>query len=99
MAVLKLFKTLMRFINAEYYKGNESVLNGLEIVLNEKSGMLYIVDIVDYIVIADSWGIGVVKLENFLFNGYNATVEFRESKGWQAIKLSTDTEVNGVLNA
>jgi hypothetical protein len=35
--------------------------------------MLYVIDILHYIINDASWGFGIVKWENFLFHGYSAT--------------------------
>lgn len=58
MAVIKLFETLLRFVKAEYYRDIESVLNRLEMAFSGIVVMLYIIDILYYTVIDDSWGIG-----------------------------------------
>lgn len=55
-----LFKRLLRFINAEYYRGIESGLNGIEMALNRIAAVLYIADILYYTIVDGSWGIGKV---------------------------------------
>ena len=59
MAVYKPFTTLLCFVNEEYYRGVESGLIRLEMALFEVFDILYVVDILNYIIIDDSWGIGV----------------------------------------
>ena len=58
MAVIKRFKARLCSIDTEYYRGIESVLNGLEMAFSDIVVMLYMIDILDYTVIDDSWGIG-----------------------------------------
>jgi hypothetical protein len=62
-ADIKLFKTLLRFVNVKYYRGIDSCLNGSEMALNGIVGRLYVIDIEYYTVIDDSWGIGVRYVE------------------------------------
>ena len=50
-------------VDAEYYRGIESVLNGLEMAFSGIVVMLYMIDILDYTVIDDSWGIGIRSCE------------------------------------
>ena len=57
-AVVKLFKALLRFVNTEHYRDIESVLNGLEMALNRIVTILYVIDILYYTTLYDSWGIG-----------------------------------------
>jgi hypothetical protein len=52
-AVIKRFTTLLRFGNGRYYRGIESVLNRLEMVLNEVFIMLYIIDSQSYVDIGE----------------------------------------------
>ncbi|HZK60822.1 MAG TPA: hypothetical protein VFC41_02015 [Anaerovoracaceae bacterium] len=47
-AVLKRFKALLRFVDAEYYSGIESATEGLGMALDEIVVMLYMVDILHY---------------------------------------------------
>ena len=56
MAVIKLFTTILRFVDAEYYRCIESVLNELEMAFSGIAVMLYIIDILYYTVIDDNWG-------------------------------------------
>jgi hypothetical protein len=61
MAVIKPFKTLLRFVGTEYYRDIESALNRLKMALNRIVTPLYIIDILGHTVIDDSWGIGMGK--------------------------------------
>jgi hypothetical protein len=56
-AVIKLFKTLLRFVD-EDYKGIESRLEGPEMALNEIVIMLYVIDRLYYTIIDVRWGLG-----------------------------------------
>ena len=64
MAVIKPFKTLLRFVGTEYHRDIESVLNGLEMALYEITVIVYIIDILDYTLIDDGWGIGKLGCYN-----------------------------------
>lgn len=58
LAVLKRFTALLRFVNAEHYRGIESVLNRLEMALNRIVTTLYVLDMLNYTVFDENWGIG-----------------------------------------
>ena len=59
MPVIKRFKALLRFVNVRYYRKAESVLKGVGMTLNQVFILLYIVDIQNYTIIDDGWGIGL----------------------------------------
>ena len=52
------FKSLLRFVNAEYYLRGESVLNGLGMALNEMFDILYMIDIQYYTSLYDIGKLG-----------------------------------------
>jgi hypothetical protein len=59
MLLIKRFSALLRFDIAEYFRGGESVLNWLEMVLSRIVDILYMIDIQIYVYWSVNWGIGV----------------------------------------
>ena len=58
IAVIKRLKTLLRFIDTEYYRGIEIATEGLGIALNEVFEILYVADILCSTVFYDYCGFG-----------------------------------------
>ena len=59
MAVLKPFTVMLCSSNGRYYRMRDRVLNRLEMALYGILIVVYVVGILYYTVIDDSWGIGV----------------------------------------
>jgi len=51
MAVIKLFKALLRFVNVEYYRSVDSATEGLEMASRGIVDILYVIDILNYTII------------------------------------------------
>ena len=66
IAVIKPFKALLRFIDAECYRGVESVLNSPEMAFSGIVAVLYVIDILQYTIVDDSWGIGLVDCRYYV---------------------------------